>query len=256
VLRFRLTRGIQMTQRKKLTAAAVALVALAGGQLAAWTTAHAAAEPRNPGIVLLQDDATAGLRIERNASGAADFVGTTAGNAVVNPAVSAATGVREAAQAHLVRYGAALGLASDAELSITRSERSVSGQDVVRFQQEVDSAPVIGGQIVVSLRGGRQLSSMLSTVSTLRSLPAATVTEATARATASSAAGRAAETSPPRARAVRSGTPRSSARPSAPRRESGDSRSVTASAYAAWCSSTTRQAASWSTRTRSSISTG
>src|SRR5688500_1898603 len=84
VLRFRLSRGIKMTQRKKLAAAAVALVALAGGQLAAWTT-HAGAEPRNPGIARLQDDATAGLRIERNASGAADFVGTTAGNQVVNP---------------------------------------------------------------------------------------------------------------------------------------------------------------------------
>ncbi len=181
-----------MTQRRTFAAAAVALTALAGGQLAAWSTAQAAAEPRNPGIVRLQADATDGLRIERNAAGVADFVGADAGSEVVNPAVSAATTVRAAAQSHLTRYGAALGLANDAELSITRSERSASGQDVVRFQQEVDSAPVIGGQVVVSLRADRQLSSLLSTVSTLRSLPAATVSEAAARTTAASAAARAA----------------------------------------------------------------
>lgn len=181
-----------MTHRKALTAAVVALLALAGGQLGAPATIQAAAEPRNPGIVRLHGDATAGLRIERDASGVADFVGTTAGSSIVNPTVTGSTSIRSAARAHLARYGAALGLASDAQLSITRTEHSVSGQDVVRFQQEVDSAPVLGGQVVVSLHGDRQLSSMLSTVSSLHSLPPATVSEATARVTAERAATRAA----------------------------------------------------------------
>ena len=247
-----------MAQRTTLTAAAVALMALAGGQLVAWTTAQASAEPRNPGIVRLQADATDGLRIDRNAAGLVGFVGATASNEVVNPAVSASTGVRSSAQAHLARYGAALGLASDAELSITRSERSVSGQDVVRFQQHVDSAPVIGGQVVVSLRPDRQLGSMLSTVSTLRSLPAATVSEASARTTARRRPLEllAGETSPRPVKAARSGTRRSSTRTDRARhRASGASRSATAGAYAASCSSTTRAAVSWSTWTRSSTST-
>ncbi|UUZ58961.1 hypothetical protein [Nocardioides sp. B-3] len=181
-----------MTQRRKMAAVAAALAAPAGGQLAARSAAEAAADPRNPGIARLQEDATTGVRIERNASGTAEFVGTPAGSRVVNPGVTASTSVRAAARSHLTRYGAALGPADDAELSLTRTESSVSRRDVVRFQQEVDSAPVIGGRVVVSLDGDRQMSSMLSTVSTLDSLPAATAPESEASATAvRAAAGRA-----------------------------------------------------------------
>lgn len=181
-----------MTQRTTLAAALVAVTALVGGGVAVWPAAQAAPEPGNPGITRLRAEATAGLKIERDPDGDASFVGTSAGNSIVNPAVSAASGVRAAARAHLARYGAALGVASDAEMSPIRSRRSVSGQDVVRFQQEVDSAPVLGGQVVVSLREDRQLSSMLATVSRVRSLPAATISEASARTTAVRAAARAA----------------------------------------------------------------
>ena len=161
-----------MRQHKRLVAALVAATALAGGQLT-WTgaTAGAAAgaETTNPGIERLRADVTDGLTIDRGADGNADFIGTTAGNRVVNPAVSGTTSVRDAARAHLARYGAALGLA-DADLVATGSTRSASGQDVVRFQQEVDSAPVIGGQVTVSLRSDRQLGSMLASTSDARTL--------------------------------------------------------------------------------------
>ncbi|RYB91796.1 hypothetical protein EUA93_16810 [Nocardioides oleivorans] len=182
-----------MTQHTKVAAALVAAVALAGGQLA-WGSAQAAPEPTDPGLSRLTADATAGLRVERDAAGVVDFVGTAAGSSVVNPAVSSVSSVRDAARAHLDRYGSTLGLTDSSELVVSPTVHTVSGQDVVRFQQEVDGAPVIGGQVVVSLRPDRQLGSVLSTLSDVDVLPAASVTEADARTTALAAGAREAGT--------------------------------------------------------------
>ncbi|MDR7254435.1 Zn-dependent metalloprotease [Nocardioides sp. BE266] len=179
--------------RKKVTAALATAAVVAGGQLA-WAGAQAAPDPAGTGLSRLQADVTAGLRIERNGVGAVDFVGTAAGSSIVNPAVSADSGIRDAARAHLSRYGSALG-ADDADLAAAGTTRSPSGQDVVRFQQDVAGAPVIGGQVVVSLRGDRQLGSILSTLSTVRALPAATVAQADARSTALRSASRKADAS-------------------------------------------------------------
>lgn len=176
-----------MTLHRKVTAGLAAAVVVVGGQVA-WAGAQAAPGSKNPGITRLEADARTGLTIERNAAGTVDFIGTGAGKSVDNPAVSSSTSVRDAARSHLNRYGAALGLTPDSELALVGVDHSVSGQDVVRFQQSVDSAPVIGGQVVVSLRGDRDLGSMLSTLSATRRLPAATVTNASALATAQRAA--------------------------------------------------------------------
>lgn len=183
-----------MRLHRKGTAALAAAVLVTTGVLAG-AGAPAAAEPKNPGLDRLRADATDGLRLDRGPGGRIEFVGTTAGNAVVNDAVSASDSPRAAARAHLASYGAALGLGADSELSVAASQRTPAGQDLVRFQQEVDGAPVIGGQVVVALRPDRQLGSMLATLSTARSLPAATVTASAARATALRAATRAAQTS-------------------------------------------------------------
>ncbi|PKH41461.1 Zn-dependent metalloprotease [Nocardioides alpinus] len=179
-----------MTLHRKVTAGLAAAVVVVGGQVA-WAGAQAAPGPTNPGMSRLAADAGTGLRIERDAAGTVDFVGSGARRSIDNPGVSASTSVRDAARSHLARYGAALGLTQASELEQVDSVRSVSGQDVVRFQQEIDSAPVIGGQVVVSLRADRDLGSMLSTLSSTRSLPAATVTEASALTTAQRAAERA-----------------------------------------------------------------
>lgn len=176
-------------QRVKITAVLAAAAVVVAGQVA-WAADRT--EPDNRGITRLTEDATAGLRLERDGDGVVDFVGTTAGNAVVNPSVTPDSGVRDAARSHLSRYGAALG-ASDAVLAaIGTPVRSASGQDVVRFQQEVDSAPVIGSQVVVSLRSDRQLTSMLATLSTVRGLPPATVARTDAGVTAARIAARSA----------------------------------------------------------------
>jgi bacillolysin len=170
-----------MSQRVKMMAVLVSAAVVTAGQ-AAWAGPRPA--PENPGVARLTDDATAGLRLERDADGVVGFVGTSAGNAIVNSSVSAGTDVRQAARSHLSRYGAALG-ASDAELAVSGAPvRATSGQDVVRFQQQVDSAPVIGSQVVVSLRGDRQLTSMLATLSTVRDLPSPAISQADASATA------------------------------------------------------------------------
>lgn len=168
------------TFRKRTAALGVAAV-LVGGQLA-WSGAQAA--PGDDGASLLRQDASSGLRLERDPQGVVDFVGTTGGGSVVNPAVTGAESATAAARAHLGRYGSVLGLTRGSELSATTTTATPSGQEAVRFQQEVDGAPVIGGQVVVGLRPDHQLGSMLATLSTTRSLPAATVDAADARATA------------------------------------------------------------------------
>ena len=118
----------------------------------------------------------------------------SSGNEVANPSVSATTSVRAAADAHLARYGAAFGLERPGT-SLTYAGRSAtaSRQDVVRYDQTVGGVPVIGGEVVVSVRRDRQLGSVLATVSDATVVPSATVSEAdaaeTARATVAGATG-------------------------------------------------------------------
>ena len=181
-----------MSLQRKVTVALAAAAVVVGGQVAV-SGAQAAADAKEPGLSRLQGDATAGLDVERNAEGVVDFVGTAAGGSVVNPGVTPSSTVRDAAQAHLARYGAAFGLTKASELVVRDDVHSVSGQDVVRFQQEIDSAPVIGGQVVVSLRPDRQLSSVLSTLSDAWALPSASVSVADAELTAARAAARSAD---------------------------------------------------------------
>lgn len=99
------------------------------------------------------------------------FVGVPAGVAVDNPAVSAASSVVAAADAHLARYGAALGTrATGTTLERGTVRDAPSGNDVVRYQQQVDGIPVLGGEVVVNVRADRSLASILGDLSTAESV--------------------------------------------------------------------------------------
>jgi len=123
-------------------------------------------------------DATGEVHVTRGTDGVVDFVGAAAGTQVTNPGVTASSSVRGASLAHLGRYGAALGLdRPGTTLAYAGRAATASRQDVVRYDQRVGGVPVIGGQVVVTLRADRQLGSMLSTVSDSPTLPAATSSE-------------------------------------------------------------------------------
>lgn len=130
----------------------------------------------------LEADADGPLRIRRE-DGVATFVGARPGTDVDNPLVTRRSTVSAAARAHLRRYGAVIGADGPGSvLEETRRERSVAGTDVVRFRQEVDGLPVVGGEVVVSLGVERELASFNANLSTASDVPAATVSEAEARA--------------------------------------------------------------------------
>jgi Zn-dependent metalloprotease len=103
------------------------------------------------------------VRVTRGADGSARVVGVTGAR---NPEVTPSTSRRDAARAHLDRYGALLGVADrGTRLVAGRVTRSVSGDDVVRFAQRRDGLPVIAGGVAVALRPDRRLSSFTASVS-------------------------------------------------------------------------------------------
>lgn len=109
------------------------------------------------------------------------FVGVPEDSRVDNPTVSARTGPVAAARAHVARYGDAVDADPD-EIAPLATQRTVSGRTIVRFAQEVDGLPVIGGEVVVSLDDDHELSSLLTTTSAASGaeLPPARVSEGTA----------------------------------------------------------------------------
>jgi Zn-dependent metalloprotease len=163
----------------------LAAAALAIGVLGAFSASAepAAADAQSLAADRLQADASGELTY-RSSGGVYDFVGVPAGVTLDDPGVSASTSVSDAADAHLARYGAALGAAQrGTTLSPMRTAPSVTG-DVVRYQQEVGGVPVMGGELVVSLRPDRELDSILARTSRATKAPAAKVTAAAARASA------------------------------------------------------------------------
>ena len=158
-------------------------VVVAAGLAAAPVTA-AAAPQDDRGALLADADGELTLR--------PGFVGVPATTSVDDPAVTRATPVLAAARAHLARYGATIG-ADPAQLVVRGTSRTVAGQDSVRFAQEVDGVPVIGGEVVVVLRPDRELASALATVSSRAVVATTAVSQAAAAATARAVAARSAE---------------------------------------------------------------
>ena len=173
-----------MTRRLRLIAL-LATTALAAGVLGVVSAPaeSAGADARSTAVNRLTADADAPLSY-RSDGGFYDFVGVPAGVALDNPAVSPSTGVLAAADAHLARYGAALGAQQPGTtLTELRADSTVTG-DVVRYQQNVSGVPVMGGEFVVSLGPGRELDSILARTSRLSSIPDPKVSQAAATATA------------------------------------------------------------------------
>ena len=167
-----------MRGRLRVAVAALA-IALGAGQLAAWSPASAA-DPIASATNRLKQDATGSLTLQSDPSGVLTFAGVPAGKTVATPGIGPDTGVVAAARAVVERYGAAFGTArSGTGLVVDRAQATVTG-DVVRFRQVVGGVPVLGGELVVSLRGDRQLSSILAHTTALSKVPAAAVSRASA----------------------------------------------------------------------------
>ncbi len=175
-----------MKRIPRLLLSVAASAALAGGTLAVTgSPGTAAADAQTTASSHLAADASGELTY-RSAGGVYDFVGVPAGVTVDDPGVSSSTSVTDAAAAHLARYGAAFG-STQAGSTFTRtaSTETATG-DVVRYQQRVGGVPVLGGDLVITMRSDRELSSILARTSPATKVAEATVTEpaATAEATA------------------------------------------------------------------------
>ncbi len=173
--------------RRKLALACAVLVS--STVLGAVPAPRASAVP-DDGEAALQADADGPLRIRRE-GGVATFVGTPAGTDIDNPGVGRGTSVSAAARAHLNRYGDAIGADRVGTRLVEQGRSSAAaGGAVVRYQQEVDGLPVLGGDVVVTLDKGRDLASMDANLSDAASVSTVTVSEDDARATALGAVGR------------------------------------------------------------------
>jgi len=184
-----------MGDRARLLIGSLVALTLAGAQLSAGSGAAGSGptggppggDPDGVGAHRLAADATAGLSLGRDARGRVVFAGVRAGEQVDNPSVTSALSVSAAADAHLRRYGPAFGVPAST-FSQGRTTRTVSGQDTVRYTQKVGGVPVLGGEVVLSLRPGRELGSMLATVSHASSVARPVVGRSSAAATARAAA--------------------------------------------------------------------
>jgi len=166
-----------------VTLAASALVAVAPAP-------SGAADPVAQALTRLDGDADGALTIGRDGAGDVGFVGVPASTDVDNPAVKTSTGATAAAGAHLARYGAALGT-TEPGTTLARTDVSATATgDVVRYQQSVAGLPVVGGEVVVSLRPDHELSSILATTSDATSATPAVVSEPDAADAALAAARR------------------------------------------------------------------
>lgn len=179
------------------TALALGIGALSTLPLVASASAVDPADPDTAeAAAALRADASSQLVV---VEGSTDlrFAASRNGQAIDNPHVQRRSRVQDAAREHLERYGAALGTeGSGTELRLSRSTRTVSGQDTVRFDQTVGGLPVLGGHITLSLSPTRELTSAASTLSGGGALPTAQVREGAARTAALTVSARTTGTSP------------------------------------------------------------
>lgn len=102
------------------------------------------------------------VTVKRDERGVVEFVGTEQGKPVRKPAQAAAQAshAQQAAQ-YLRRYGALWALdRAGSDAIATRTSASRGDGKLVRFQQDVDGMPVLGGELVVALDRGGNLRSV------------------------------------------------------------------------------------------------
>ncbi|MGD9960235.1 M4 family metallopeptidase [Nocardioides sp.] len=173
---------------------ALASATLSLGQGTASSSPPQPADPAGIAGQRLAADSEGALTLDRGRDGRVVFAGAGKGS-VDNPAVNAGLGVEAAASAHLTRYGPAFGTAGST-FDVVRTTHTVSGQDVVRYAQSIDGVPVIGGDVVVSLRPDRQLGSMLGSLTPRASVGDPAVNLAAAQRAAIRAAAKALHVAP------------------------------------------------------------
>ena len=139
-----------------------------------------AVDPVDQALARLDQDADRPLTIRASGDGATEFVGVPARAEVDNPAVRDSMSPAAAAAAHVARYGAAFGAAAPGTTLARTDVAATATGDVVRYQQRVDGLPVVGGEVVVSLRPDQELSSILATTSDATTVTGAVVSEADA----------------------------------------------------------------------------
>lgn len=166
------------SSRLSRVAVLAASLALAAGLLGSQgPAAAAAADPAAAAAARLRAEATRSLTAEEGADATLEFAGAQRG-AIDNPTVSGDDSVDAAARKHLSRYGRAFGKGvTPPNLVRTGTFRNAAGQDVVRYKQEIEGLPVLGGEVVVSLRKDRQLGSIAAETSDITAVPATDVTE-------------------------------------------------------------------------------
>ncbi len=108
----------------------------------------------------LRADATGPVVVSSDGDGEANFVGTL-GAPVDSSAVTPADTPVQAASAHMDRYGAMFGVTHPkAQLHVVGVENTVGRSHIVKFGQQVDGLPVLGGELAVSLDGDGALQSV------------------------------------------------------------------------------------------------
>ncbi|MBB3044410.1 M4 family metallopeptidase [Nocardioides soli] len=155
-----------MSLRHAIVRPVLALAVAAGALAAVGAPAAQAADPVDQALARLDADADRPLTVRGlGKDGTVDFIGVPAKAEVDNPAVTPTTSPGAAADAAIRRYGAAIGAARPGTTLERVSARPTPAGDVARYQQEVDGVPVLGGQVVVSLRADGELSSVLAETS-------------------------------------------------------------------------------------------
>jgi Zn-dependent metalloprotease len=182
-------------------------LALAAASLAVASPATAA-PPDSPARAVAKlkaaSDRTPSLTTDP--SGVVRNLRAAPGHPVERPA-----GVRKGAKAEVTArgvvrtYAAAFGLKDDAALRTTSTTRTPGGHDVVRFQQTVGGLPVLGGDLITTVRPDGGTLSVNSTVSTAPVL--ATEPRVTANRAAATARTETAKTEKLRAGSLKVATP-------------------------------------------------
>jgi bacillolysin len=139
----------------------VAFIFLAG--LASVLIARpSAAQPSDPVEVLRQQTGGAVRASYHAETGVVRFIGTDRSHPMPQPvALKAEATAEEAARQFLGAYGSAFGLTDPVqELTVERSKATEDGRSVVRFQQEYQGIPVVGGELIVNMDAEKNVLSV------------------------------------------------------------------------------------------------
>ena len=189
---------MSMSPRRRLVSSLLAGALAAAALSAGGAPPVAAADPQTPqtrALARLAADADGAVEVVRDETGDVTLIGVPASTDLDLAAITPTTPPATAAAAVVDRYGAALGAARTGTTLERTAVQPTSAGDVVRYQQQVDGVPVVGGELVVNLREDRELASVLANVSEQTKVAGATVTEAEAEVAARDAFAKVAGTS-------------------------------------------------------------